>query len=188
MSNFLKSPIYHSKAQNDLCYEIPFVIIKGDYIPLLGSQAAQQMQLLTVQYDNIDEPLSNNCFSCSGAFPSQATAKEPSSSPKANLSKATHHTAGLTRDHIMKNYADVFEGLGHMPGKLHLDIDETVKPVVMPPRRVPLALKSNLKDELDRLEALGVITKVKSLLTGFPILLSQRNPMANCGCVLTPST
>ena len=60
----------------------------------------------------------------------------------------------------MKNYADVFEGLGHMPGKLHLDIDETVKLVLMPTRRVPLALKSRLKDELDRLEALRVITKV----------------------------
>ena len=34
--------------KNHLCYEIPFVVIKGDYIPLLGSQAAQQMHLLTV--------------------------------------------------------------------------------------------------------------------------------------------
>ena len=118
------------------------------------------MHLLTVEYDNIDEPFNNDCFSCSSAFPSQATAQRPSSSPQANLGKATHHTTGLTRDHIMNNHADVFEGLGHMPGKLHLDIDETVKPVVMPPRRVPLALKSKLKDQLDRLEALGVITKV----------------------------
>ena len=112
-----------------------------------------------------------------------------SSSLQANLGKATNHTIGLTRDHIMNNHADVFEGLGHMPGKLHLDIDGIVKPVVMPPRRVPLALKSKLKDVLDRHEALGVITKVtQSLLTWFPIFLSQRNPMANCGCVLTPST
>ena len=43
--------------KNDLCYEIPFVVIKGDYIPLLGSQAAQQMHWLTVEYDNTDEPL-----------------------------------------------------------------------------------------------------------------------------------
>ena len=115
-------------------------------MPLLGSQAAQQMHLLTVEYDDIDEPFRNDCLSCSSAFPSQANAQKPSSSPQANLRKATHHPTGLTRDHIMKNYADVFQGLGHMPGKLHLDIDETVKPVVMPPRRVPLALKSKLKD------------------------------------------
>ncbi len=60
----------------------------------------------------------------------------------------------------MQNFGDVFEGLGQMPGALHLDVDETIQPVVMPPRRVPIALKDRLKNELDRLEALGVITKV----------------------------
>ena len=63
----------------------------------------------------------------------------------------------------MENYVDVFESLGHMPGTLHLDIDATIAPDAMPPRRVPLALKSRLKDELDRLEALGAITRVSKL-------------------------
>ena len=81
-------------------------------MPLLGSQAAQQMQLISVQFDNIDEPSTTNCFSCSSAFSSEAAAREPSAT-------------GLTREYIMKNYVDVFEGLGHMPGTLHLDIDAT---------------------------------------------------------------
>ena len=46
-------------------------------------------------------------------------------------------------------FGDVFEGLGHMPGKLHLDVDESQTPVVIPPRRVPIALKAKLKAELD---------------------------------------
>ena len=146
--------------RNALCYDFPFVVIKGDYMPLLGSQAAQQMQLITVQFDNIDEPSTINCFSCSSAFPSQTAAREPFPHHEANVSPSKPSATGLTREYIMKNYADVFEGLGHMPGTLHLDIDTTVAPVAMPPRRVPLALKSRLKDELDRLEALGVITKV----------------------------
>ena len=75
--------------------------------------------------------------------------------------QTAHNAAGLTRDYTMKHYANVFEGLGHMRGTLHLDVDVTVQPVVMPPpRRVPYSLKSRLKDELERLEALGVITKV----------------------------
>ena len=53
------------EPKNDLCYEIPFVVIKGDYIPLLGSQTAQQMHLLTVEYDNVDEPFHNE-FSARG--------------------------------------------------------------------------------------------------------------------------
>ena len=43
---------------------------------------------------------------------------------------------------------------------LKLSSDATVAPVAIPPRRVPLVLKSTLKDEVDGLEALGVITKV----------------------------
>ena len=47
--------------------------------------------------------------------------------------QTAHNAAGLTRDYTMKHYANVFEGLGHMPGTLHLDVDATVQPVVMPP-------------------------------------------------------
>ena len=43
----------------------------------------------------------------------------------------------------MKAYANVFEDLGHMPGKLRKDVDETVEPITMPPRRVPLSLRVN---------------------------------------------
>ena len=51
---------------------------------------------------------------------------------------------------IEAHFGSVFEGLGHMPGKLHLEIDESLKPVVMPQRRVPIALKAKLKTDLER--------------------------------------
>ena len=38
----------------------------------------------------------------------------------------------LTRDQILKEYNDVFEGLGRMDGPYHMELDETVKPVVHP--------------------------------------------------------
>lgn len=146
--------------ENGMCYAIPFVIIKGDYTHLLGTQASQQMQLITVECHNLAQPAGNDFFGCSRDFPSQSVARVSSSAPLPFLGGTANHTGSLTLDHIITNYADVFEGIGHMPGTLHLDIDPTVKPVVMPPRRVPLALKSKLKDELERLETLGVITKV----------------------------
>eukprot|EP00794_Sanderia_malayensis_P007650 gene7650-8490_t len=68
--------------------------------------------------------------------------------------------APLSAADIENNFGSVFQGLGHMPGRLHLDIDESQTPVVMPPRRVPIALKVKLKAELERLEELGVIRKV----------------------------
>ena len=42
----------------------------------------------------------------------------------------------------------------------HIQIDPTVNPVVEAPRRIPLALRSQVKEELDRMQQLGVITPV----------------------------
>ena len=58
---------------------------------------------------------------------------------------------------IEAEYADLFRGLDKMEGKLLLEVDKTVVPVVTPPRRVPMAVKGKLRDELDRLEGLEVL-------------------------------
>ena len=56
----------------------------------------------------------------------------------------------FTRDTVMSEYPDVFgEELDHMEGKVHLETDPTLAPTVMPPRRVPVALKEKLKNDLD---------------------------------------
>ncbi|RUS68488.1 hypothetical protein EGW08_023750 [Elysia chlorotica] len=52
------------------------------------------------------------------------------------------------------------DDLGNLPGVQHLTTDPEVKPVIMPNRRVPVAVKDRLKQELDRLTKLGVITPV----------------------------
>ena len=49
-----------------------------------------------------------------------------------------------------------------MDGKLHLEVDKSVKPVILPPRRVPVVLKQALKDELMRLEEKGIIKEVNT--------------------------
>ena len=63
----------------------------------------------------------------------------------------------LTKYSILKEYADVFEGLGRMEGKFHFEVDETVQPPVMPPRCVAIAMNDELKSELQRLEDKSVI-------------------------------
>lgn len=64
-------------------------------------------------------------------------------------------------DSLIKEYDDVFsKELGALPGQVHLQLDETVQPVITPPRRIPTALKDKFKVEIDRLESLGVVSKV----------------------------
>ena len=57
----------------------------------------------------------------------------------------------LTKDSVLKSYDDVFTGLGKLPGKHHINIDETVPPIIYPPRKVPAAIRDKVKSELDRI-------------------------------------
>jgi hypothetical protein len=62
---------------------------------------------------------------------------------------------------ITDEYADVFQGLGCVKDVVHhIEVDKNAKPVVHPPRRVPITLRSRVKDELDRMETLGVAERV----------------------------
>ncbi len=45
---------------------------------------------------------------------------------------------------ILRECKDVFTELGCVPGQHHIQIDPAVAPVIHPPRKVPLALKSNV--------------------------------------------
>lgn len=46
-----------------------------------------------------------------------------------------------------------------MPGQYHIELNESVTPVVHAPRKVPLALQPRLKAALDDMEQKGVIKK-----------------------------
>ena len=54
----------------------------------------------------------------------------------------------------------MFEGLGELLGEYKIISDETVKPKVHPPRRVPIALRRKIKEKLDELVQRKVITPV----------------------------
>ena len=61
---------------------------------------------------------------------------------------------------IETEFSDVFEGLGEIKDvQYQIKIDPVSIPVVHPPRRVPMALRKPLEEELRRMEKLGVIEK-----------------------------
>ena len=69
-------------------------------------------------------------------------------------------TTPLTAESILKEHANLFRGDGKLEGDLHLEIDLNVSPVQLPTRKVPIAIKEKLKEELDRLEGLNITTPV----------------------------
>ena len=66
----------------------------------------------------------------------------------------------VLQDPVLGEYTDVFEGLVCLAGSYRIEIDPTVKPVVHPPRRVPCALREDVKDELTRMVWDGIIAPV----------------------------
>ena len=109
-------------------YKAEFVVVKDSdaSINLIGSRAAQEMNLIHVNHENL---LSGN-----------NEAVHVVQAPKE---------IDLMEEEIRAKYADVFQGLGELGESLHLEVDETVRPVQIPPRRIPEALRKPLKEHLE---------------------------------------
>ncbi|KAI2665926.1 hypothetical protein H4Q32_023044 [Labeo rohita] len=73
----------------------------------------------------------------------------------ANVHKDTDN------DQLLDKFRDIFEGLGCLPGKHKIYIDHQVAPVIHACRKVPLALRGKLQEELLRMEKLGVVAKTE---------------------------
>ena len=71
------------------------------------------------------------------------------------------HPLPTTKEYILHEYADVFKGIGTLPGgPYHIKLKGSYKPVQHPPRSVPLGMQSAYRAELDRLVEEGIITEV----------------------------
>ena len=66
----------------------------------------------------------------------------------------------MTKESVLDEYDSTFKGLGELEGEIDISLDDKVNPAVHAPRRVPHAIKSQLKENLDKMEESGVIKKV----------------------------
>ena len=76
--------------------------------------------------------------------------------------------------------------LGRMEGKVHLETDPNVAPTVMPPRRVPVALKEKLKNELDRLTQRKVISPIQEPTAWVSSMIVAKKPDGNIRLCIDP--
>ena len=111
------------------CLDLRFQVVESSNKPLLSAEACEQLGLLKVDIDP-DESI--------------------------NVLKSS---SNLTRDQILVQFKDVFEGLGHI-GDTTIITDPSVKPVQHSPRRVPVPLRDKVKAKLDDMERKGIVEKV----------------------------
>ena len=60
-----------------------------------------------------------------------------------------------TKDTILKEFADVFDGLGCLAGTCNIELDKTVRPVQQLPRRIPAPLTEKVKEKITDLKEKG---------------------------------
>ena len=117
--------------KNNNMYTMEFIIVKGQCKSILELKTCEELELLTVNRQNIS----------------------------LVTSKSTN-TQGLSEEDIVNSYSDLFKGEGKLEGQLHLELDESVQPFQLPPRREPLAVKDKLQAELERLSNMEFVTRV----------------------------
>ena len=65
------------------------------------------------------------------------------------------------QEDIISSYPKVFQGLGTLQGDFHIHLKNDATPFALhTPRNVPLSMRPKVKAELERMESLGVISKV----------------------------
>jgi hypothetical protein len=60
---------------------------------------------------------------------------------------------------LIEQYADIFTGVGCVPGEHHISVDKSVPPVIHASRKIPLNLRLKGQQQLNEMERLGIIVK-----------------------------
>ncbi|KAI4894807.1 hypothetical protein NFI96_015293, partial [Prochilodus magdalenae] len=70
-------------------------------------------------------------------------------------------SAPVTREELLRRFSDVFNSpVESVPGDVHFELDPSVTPVQCAPRNVPIAMKADVKAQLDEYQADGHIADV----------------------------
>ena len=113
-------------------YGVLFHIVKQDLTPLLCRTTCEKMNLVKILDADIN---------------------------------VTHNeridvSPNVTSDPILSEFTDIFAGVGCLEGNYSIQVDDGFRPVVHPPRKVPVPLRDTLKSELDNMVKNGILAKV----------------------------
>ena len=101
-----KCQVQLTNPQNGKKYKVEFVVVKKDDadVNLIGSIAAQRMNLIQVNHENL----------LAGSSEVVQVVQAPSA-------------IGLSEKEIQTKYADMFQGLGELGEPLRLEVDKSIK-------------------------------------------------------------
>ena len=121
--------------QDNTTQELDFQIVETVNKPLLSAETCMKLGLLKLS------------FTDTAQVNSMGTEPVRSSVP-------------LTREKILADYKDVFEGVGHIGESSTFVINPNHSPAQHAPRRIPVTLQKEVKEKIVELEKKGIIQKV----------------------------
>ena len=97
------------------------------------------------------------------------------------------HSLPTTKDYLLQECADVFQGIGTLPGgPCSIQLEKGYKPVQHPLCQVAISLKPLYKAELERLTQLGVIKEVRELTKWINSIVPVKKPDGSLQLCLDP--
>jgi len=131
----VRLPTQYKHRTIDLLY----LVVHGDFIPLLSCNACLDLEVL--RFMNLE------LITC------QPTVLKPQHS-QPSLPDT------ITTDPVLINYQDCFSNKpGKLPHEVSLEVDESITPVIHPPRKLPISLLEPVKEKLFEMEQDGIIVK-----------------------------
>jgi hypothetical protein len=126
--------------------------------PVLGISACRRLDIVRIVDENV----------CAAQETPSSSPPPPKSPPlltsrpvPAPRSRPTPIAGRLTEAVVVQQFADLFDGrLGLLEGDVHLDVDPNIRPVQMPLRRLPVAVRDHVEAELRKMVEDGVIAPV----------------------------
>ena len=118
------------ESQSITTHQLHFQVVDSTSKPLLSAETCETLGLIKI---NVERPY-------------------------ANVNKVQDVTTPLSREQILQDYKDVFEGLGNI-GTAKFTTDPEVKPVQHAPRRIAVTLHKEVKAKIEELEKKNIIKK-----------------------------
>ena len=84
---------------------------------------------------------------------------------------------------LVEKYDDVFEGIGCLPGKLHLETDKNVTLVQHSPRKIPVALKDYINSKLYQMIKQGILNNVNQPTNWVSSFVAVKEPGKSRKCI-----
>ena len=170
--NLVSCQVYIKGPNNPNPKLIQAEVVDVDGPAIIGNMSAQSLNLLKLNW---------------------AVTVESNSKPTAQPSKLLDvrgkpHPLLLTKEYLLKEYEDVFTGIGCFPGPpYHTETNQAIPPVQHLPRQVPIQLQGAYQEELERLIRAGILLPIPmSKRHGSTLLLSQESLMAPFAYAWTP--